>query len=232
MDFESIRALPLGDAIQTVVVEGGATVGGFGLAGFVGRQIQNKVTPDSAIVTGWDKAKAWGSNNLPKIGLWYLLKKKPLLGTHTDLVNLGIVSSVALDTGLRLFNDGRNPAVVEIGGYQILGEPGVASAGNDATTQKLVQEVSALRAELAQIKSGVGPMDPRLPPYVGGAAITPGERERKYAFMQQPAIPGVVKPPGVQPRQTKYGFVGEQAVTSAGRPGAAYVQAGKMFGMQ
>lgn len=249
MDFESIRALPLGDALQTVVVDGGATVGGLVIGGFAGRTIQNRVTPDSAIVTTTDKLKAWGSNNLPKIGLWYLLRKKQLLGTHTDLVNLGIASSVALDTGLRLFNDGRNPAVVEIGGYQILGESstGASMGSADANTvQRLVQEVSMLRNDNAKLRSASGiqqtrqdvafsaqgPMDPRLPPYVGSSAIPPAERERKYAFMQ-PNIPGVQHPPGSAKRQTKYGFAGETAINSTGgRPGAAHVQAGKMFGMQ
>jgi hypothetical protein len=263
MDFESIRALPLGDALQTVVVEGGATVGGFAAAGFAGRYIQNKVTPDSAIVSGTDKLKAWGSNNLPKIGLWYLLRKKRLLGEHTDLVNLGVVTSVALDTVLRLFNNGANPAAVTIGpapGYQILGDaPGstASAAGSDAgAIQRAVQEISALRADNARLRAAApniqtqqvpyaaqGPMDPRLPPYVGGGAgvsaapgvVPPSERERRYAFMPGTAgagTPGVPQTPGAAPRQRRYGFAGEPVPMSVGKPGAAYVQAGRMFGMQ
>lgn len=239
MDFEAIRAMPLGEALRTVVVEGGATVGGFAGAGVLGRQIQNRITPDSAIVTLGDKLKAWGANNLPKIGVWYILRGRPLFGpTTTPLVELGIVTSVAFDTLMRLFNDGRNPATAVISGYEVMGEPvkmGEMTGADAGTVSRLIHENAGLREQNAQLKAQQTPMDPRLPPYVGGQSgqvIPPDIRERKYAFMQ-PAIPGMPRPPGVAEREKRYGFAGEGGMAAvSGKPGAAYVQAGKMFGMQ
>jgi hypothetical protein len=234
MDFSELKRVPLGDVAEAIVKEGGAVVGGLGVAGVAGRQVENilmgatPVTPTSSTT---DKIKAYLGNNVPKAILYKLLAGKG--GIYED-ARKGVVTSAAFDTLMRLTNSGVNPASATIMGYQVLGHDhaiGTAGGADPATVQRLVQENAALRAENAKL-SGVGPMDPRLPPYVGSQAIPPAERERKYAFMQ-PAIPGVMKPPGTQGRQTKYGFAGETAVmSSGGRPGAAYVQAGKMFGMQ
>ncbi len=247
MDFEELKRLPLGDAAKAIVTEGGATAGGFVGAGVLGRRIQAMVKSDAEVVTITDKAFAWAGNNLPKIGLWYFLRGKPMLGGASEDFNKGIVTSVAFDTLMRFLNEGRNPASATVMGYEALGEGSgtMNTAGNEAV-QRLVQENAGLRAELGRMKGvgiqiqqvpyAAGPMDPRLPPYVGGgvsgAAIPPAERERKFAFMQ-PAIPGLPRTPGTAERDRRYGFAGETAVmSSAGRPGAAYVQAGKMFGMQ
>jgi hypothetical protein len=234
MDFSELKRVPLGDVATTIIQEGGAVVGGLAVAGVAGRQVENLVmgaTPVTPTSTTFDKGKAWVANNGPKLLLYHLLRGKT--GALED-VKKGAVTSVAFDTLMRLTNSGVNPASATVMGYQVLGHDhaiGAAGGADPATVQRLVQENATLRA---QLNAQVGPMDPRLPPYVGGAsaAIPPAERERKYAFMQ-PAIPGITKPPGTQGRQTKYGFAGEVAVmSSGGRPGAAYVQAGKMFGMQ
>lgn len=235
MDFSELKSLPFGDALNAVVSEGGATTAGVFVAGFLGRKGQTIFKkPDSAVVTGTDKMLAWAYNNGPKVAAWYLLRRKTLLGTASEDVNKGIVTSVAFDTVMRLLNDGKNPATASIYGYQVLGED--AGVGSDAgTVQRLVQENSMLRSELAKrsVQVQQTPMDPRLPPYVGSSAIPPAERERTYGFMQ-PAIPGKAGlPPRAESRQVRYGFAGETAVMSGvGKPGAAYVQAGKMFGMQ
>ena len=249
MDFEELKRVPLGDVASAIVKEGGAVTGGLLVAGFAGRQAENllmgatPVTPTSTLI---DKAKAAGANLAPKVVGWYLLKHRT--GVAED-VKKGIVTSAAFDLLMRLTNSGVNPATATVAGYQVLGDGSIIGVGSaDASAvQKLVQENGSLRAELNRLReTGVQvqqvpyaaqtPMDPRLPPYVGGGisgmVIPPAERDRRFAFMQ-PAIPGKAGyPPGTAHRQTKYGFAGEAPISSAGKPGAAYVQAGKMFGMQ
>lgn len=234
MDFSELRRLPLGDALDAVVSEGGATAGGFVIGGGIGRRFQSMVKSDAEVVTTIDGIKAWGGNNVPKLVAWYFLRGRPILGTATADVNKGIVTSVAFDTLMRLLNGGKNPATATVLGYEALGENDLSSLSKAdvATLHKLIQENGQLRAQLG-IKSAEGAYSPRLPPYVGSALMNPDERERKYAFMPGMATPGVTKTPGAAHRQTKYGFAGETSPMAAtGRPGAAYVQAGKMFGMQ
>lgn len=233
MDFDDIKRIPLGDVASAIVKEGGAVTGGLLAAGFAGRQAENllmgatPVTPTSTLV---DKAKAAGANLAPKVVGWYLLRGKT--GALED-ARKGVVTSAAFDLLMRLTNSGVNPATATVMGYQVLGDGSIVSTGsvNQNDMQRLMQENGALRTEVNRLRQLDGAMDPRLPPYVGSSAIPPAERERKYAFMQ-PAVPGVTKPPGTGARQTRYGFAGETAVMGTGRPGAAYVQVGKMFGMQ
>lgn len=232
MDFSELKSLPLGDALTATINEGGAVTGGLLAGGFVGRQVENMVlsVPVTSTSSGIDKVKGWAANNVPKFLVWYALRGK---GGAMEDVKKGVVTSAAFDTIMRLLNQGVNPATATVYGYQVLGDGyGSSDAG---AVQRLVQENSILRSELAKrsVQVQQTPMDPRLPPYVGGAsgAIPPAERERKYAFMQ-PAIPGKAGlPPGAEARQVRYGFAGETAPVSTGRPGAAYIQAGKMFSM-
>jgi len=230
MDFSELRRVPLGDALNAIASEGGSVVAGLVGAGVLGRRVQSMVKSDAEVVTTMDGIYAWAGNNGPKIAAWYLLRGK----VSAD-IEKGIVTSAALDTLMRLMNAGRNPATASVMGYELMGENSVGSAGgiDAATVQRLIQENSAMRAQLGVQSSVEGPMSPRLPPYVGSSVATPDERARRYAFMPGMATPGVSRPPGVEPRQRKYGFAGETSVmSSTGRPGAAYVQAGKMFGMQ
>lgn len=230
MDFSELKKVPLGDVAATIIEEGGAVVGGLAAAGAAGRQVENLVmgaTPVTPTSTTMDKVKAYVANNAPKIILYQLLRGKT--GALED-VKKGAVASVAFDTLMRLTNNGVNPASATIMGYQVLGQENGMVSADTGTVQRLVQENSMLLNRLRQLESGA--MDPRLPPYVGSGAIPPAERERKYAFMQ-PAIPGKAGlPPGASARQVRYGFAGEVATMSAGKPGAAYVQAGKMFNMK
>lgn len=244
MDFEDIKRIPLGDVASAIVKEGGAVTGGLLAAGFAGRQLENMlmgttpVTPTSSLI---DKAKAAGANLAPKVVGWYLLRGRT--GAAED-ARKGVVTSAAFDLLMRLTNSGVNPATATVMGYQVLGDGsivGVSSANPDGV-QRLMQENGALKTEVNRLRSvgiqvqqipyAASPMDPRLPPYVGSQTMPPAERERKFAFMQ-PAVPGVTQPPGTGQRERRYGFTGETSVmSSGGRPGAAYVQAGKMFGMQ
>lgn len=248
MDFEELKKIPLGDVASAIIKEGGAVTGGLLVAGFAGRQAENMLmgaTPVTPTSTTIDKVKAAGANLAPKVAGWYLLRGKT--GAAED-ARKGVVTSAAFDLLMRLTHDGVNPATATVMGYQVLGDGSIVSTGSvggvdPATVQRLVQENGMLRSEITKLKSSeirvqqvpysAGPMDPRLPPYVGSSAISPAERERKYAFMQ-PAIPGKAGlPPGTESRQVRYGFAGETAVMSGvGKPGAAYVQAGKMFNMQ
>jgi hypothetical protein len=239
MIFEELKRVPLGDAFTAIAQEGGAVTAGLLGAGMVGRQVENMlvrvpVTPTSTVT---DKVVGWAANNVPKALAWYVLKGK----VPAD-VQKGIVTSAAFDTLMRLLNEGVNPATASVMGYQVLGDGKIVMGAADTNTvQRLVQENSTLRTEVAKLKGTnvqqvayqEGPYSPRLPPYVGSQqVIPPAERERKFAFMQ-PAIPGLPRPPGIAERERKYGFAGEvSAMSSAGKPGAAYVQAGKMFGMQ
>lgn len=247
MDFEELKRAPLGDVASAIIKEGGAVTGGLLVAGFAGRQAENilmgatPVTPTSTFV---DKAKAAGANLAPKVVGWYLLRGKT--GALED-ARKGLVTSAAFDLFMRLTNSGVNPATATVMGYQVLGDGSIVGMGSadTGTVQRLVQENGALRNEIGRLKGSSGmqvqqvpysaqtPMDPRLPPYVGSSAIPPAERERKYGFMQ-PAIPGVTRTPGVDERHRKYGFASgtpDMSAMTSGKPGAAYIQAGKMFGM-
>lgn len=229
MDFSELKRIPLGDVAATIIEEGGAVIGGLAAAGVAGRQVENIImgmTPVTPTSTTMDKVKAYVANNAPKVILYQLLRGKA--GVYED-ARKGAVASVAFDTLMRLTNNGVNPASATIMGYQVLGQENGMVSADAGTVQRLIQENGMLLNRLKQLE---GAMDPRLPPYVGSGAISPAERERRYAFMQ-PAIPGKAGlPPGAAARQTRYGFAGETVVMGVGRPGAAHVQAGKMFNMK
>jgi hypothetical protein len=232
MDFSELRRLPLGDALDAVVSEGGATVGGFTGAGVLGRRIQAMGITDAEVITTMDGIKAAAYNNGPKIAAWYFLRGRNLFGSATPDVNKGIVTSVAFDLLMRALNKGKNPSTATIFGYEAMGENQSLANVDANIVQKLIQENAMMKKQLG-VQSVEGPMSPRLPPYVGSAIMNPDERERKYAFMPGMATPGVTRPPGTERREVRYGFAGEvNAMSTTGRPGAAYVQAGKMFGMQ
>ena len=238
MNFEELKRLPLGDAVNAVVAEGGATVAGVFGANMIGRRVQAAMSKQDSTLTSTsgltDKLMVWGANNGPKIAAWYLLKGKSLLGSAQTDVEKGIVTSVALDTLVRLSNGGKNPGSVTIYGYEVLGGDGTAqtagSGVSSAEVQKLIQENSVLRAELSRTRAASNVQVQQTPV---NAVAGIDERDRKYAFMPGMGVPGVTRTPGVDRRQVKYGFAGEvSAMSATGKPGAAYVQAGKMFNMQ
>lgn len=231
MDFSELKRLPLGDAVNAVVAEGGATVAGVFGANMIGRRVQAAINKQDSTLTATstlvDKLMVWGANNGPKIAAWYLLKGKSVLGAAQTDVEKGIVTSVALDTLVRMSNAGKNPGSVTIYGYEVLGGDGDISASgvSSAEVQKLIQENSVLRAELSRTRSANVQVQ-----QTSVAGID--ERDRKYAFMPGMGVPGVTKTPGVDRRQVRYGFAGEvSAMSATGKPGAAHIQAGKMFGM-
>ena len=221
MDFEEIKRIPLGDVTTAIVKEGGAVTGGLLLAGAAGRQVENMlmgITPVTTTSTLGDKVKAAGANLAPKVAAWYLLRGRT--GAAED-ARKGVVTSAAFDLLMRLTNNGVNPAIATVMGYQILGSGDQNLAQENAVLKaelnKAVKQLSALGAG-GQIKVQEVPYAPVPPPY------PLAERKPTYGFMPgtetqaaQPIDPRVAR------RQQRWGFAGEQISASE--------NIAKMFGM-
>ncbi len=163
MDWEQLRERTLGEVGTSLVSEGAGVTGGFLLAGFVGRQIQDRVKSDTAVTadpTATNKIMAWTANNVPKLALWYLLRKytpepgealTPMKEATVD-AKKAVAGSIIFDTLVRLSKGGVNPAEIDLFGYRLLSgsEPQKSSVqtSSQADIQRLIQENSALRAEL------------------------------------------------------------------------------------
>lgn len=159
MDWEQLREKTLGEVGTSLVAEGAGVTAGFVGAAIVGRQIQNRVKQDVDIVTSTDKIMAWSANNVPKIALWYLLRKYAAVEPGEALTPMkeatvdakkAISGSIIYDTLIRLANGGKNPGNVTLWGYQIMSNEPQKSvqSSSQADIQRLIQENSALRAEL------------------------------------------------------------------------------------
>jgi len=159
MDWEQLREKTLGEVGTSLVAEGAGVTAGFIGAAIVGRQIQNRVKSDDSIVSGTDKIMAWSANNLPKVAMWYLLRKYATVEPGEALTPMkeatvdakkAISGSIIYDTIIRLANGGRNPGDVKLWGYQVMSpEPQKSvQSSSSADIQRLIQENSALRAEL------------------------------------------------------------------------------------
>lgn len=166
MDWEQLREKTLGEVGTSLVAEGAGVTAGFIGAAIVGRQIQNRVKSDTAVEadpTATNKIMAWSANNVPKIALWYLLKKyttvepgevlTPMKEATVD-AKKAVSGSIIYDTIIRLANGGRNPGDVRLWGYSVMSPEPHKSAQSpvqstsQADIQRLIQENSALRAEL------------------------------------------------------------------------------------
>jgi hypothetical protein len=199
MDWEQLREKTLGEVGTSLVSEGAGVTGGFLLAGFVGRQIQDRVKSDDAVTaspTATNKVMAWTANNVPKLALWYLLKKYAVVEPGETLTPMkeatvdakkAVAGSIVFDTLVRLSQGGINPARVDLFGYRLLGaEPQKSSAqsSSQADIQRLIQENSALRAELNKALQRLA--QPPLP-----APAPPVQQP-------MPVAPQVAAPPPVQ----------------------------------
>lgn len=238
----------LGEVGTALTAEGLGVTGGFLAAGFVGRQIQNRIKSDESIVSTTDKIMAWSANNVPKIAMWYLLKRyapvepgevlTPVKEATVD-AKKAVAGSIIFDTLVRLSNGGKNTGNVSIFGYQLLtGNPETQkSASSQADTQRLIQENSALRAELNKALQRLA--TPAVPPTVAPAQqqAAPVAQVQPQQIVQQappviryqPVTPPVVphtpaapyraetaeemaSQPIPQERQKRYGFMNyEQA---------------------
>ena len=178
MDWEQLREKTLAQVGTALVTEGAGTAGGFVGAAFVGRQIQNFVMPDTSIGgTFTNAALAWAANNLPKAAIWYLTRKYAIEPGETVTPTKEVISdarkafagSIVFDTLMRLTNGGVNPANATILGWQVLGsgpaQAPEAQKSMQADVQRLIQENSALRAELNKALQRLAtPAVPPAPP--------------------------------------------------------------------
>lgn len=234
MDWEQMREKTLGEVGTALASEGLGVTGGFLAAGIVGRQIQDRIKADGAIVTTTDKIMAWSANNIPKLGMWYLLKKyapvepgeilTPVKEATVD-AKKAVAGSIIVDTLIRLSNGGKNTGTISIFGYEVMtGSPETKSASSSADTQRLIQENSALRAELNKALQRLA-----QPPLQAPTAPAPVAQAQSQVVQQAPPViryqpvtpPTPVAPvhkaeateemaPVPQERQKRYGFM-EQA---------------------
>lgn len=247
MDWEQLRERTLGEVGTSLVSEGLGVTGGFLAAGFVGRQIQDRIKSDDAIVTSTDKVMAWTANNAPKLVLWYLLRRytpepgeelTPMKEATVD-AKKAVAGSIIFDTLVRLSKGGKNPAEISLFGYRLL-SGGTGSSPEiqktQADIQRLIQENSALRAELNKALQRLAAPTPAQQPPVQVVSqpvmrtapapvvnITPAPQVVQQAppvVRYQPATPPIVSyqapprqvaaqpvPPPVAERERKYGFM-------------------------
>lgn len=246
MDWEQLREKTLGEVGTALVTEGGGVAGGFVGAAFVGRQFQNWIKPDSGVVSFTDAAMAWAGNNVPKLLIWYLTRGyaiepgetvTPVKEAISD-ARKAFAGSVVFDTLMRLSNSGKNPASASIMGWEVLGskESPEIQKSVQADVQRLIQENSALRAELnkALQRLAAQPIappviqqtqpatpvvaQPAAPPVVRYTPVTPYLAPPAPTPAPAPVVrvPPVARaeeivaqptPPAIQERQRKYGFM-------------------------
>lgn len=206
MDWEQLRERTLGEVGTSLVAEGAGVTGGFLLAGFVGRQIQDRVKSDAAVTaspTATNKIMAWTANNVPKLAVWYLLKKYAVVEPGETLTPMkeatvdakkAVAGSIIFDTLVRLSKGGINPAEIDLFGYRLLSgssEPQKSvQSSSQADIQRLIQENSALRAELNKALQRLAqpPLPAPAPPVAPQVAMPP----------VQMVAPQMVAPPPVQ----------------------------------
>lgn len=219
MDWEQLRERTLGEVGTSLVAEGAGVTGGFLLAGFVGRQIQDRIKSDAAVTaspTATNKIVAWSANNVPKLAVWYLLKKYTTVEPGEALTPVkeatvdakkAVAGSIVFDTLVRLSSGGVNPASIDLFGYRLLGssEPQKSvQSSSQADIQRLIQENSALRAELnkALQRLATPPTQPVAQPAPVAAPLQAQPQVVQQApppvIRYQPVTPPVVPPAPVQ----------------------------------
>lgn len=206
-DYTELGGRTLKDVGQALTGEGlGVALGLLG-AGFVGRQVQNRVKTDAEVAaapTITNYAYAWGGNNIPKLAIWYLLRKYATSEVTID-AKKAVAGSVVFDTLMRIFNNGQNPATAIVGGYEVLGNGGETIHGAGAGTtandiQNLIQENSALRGELnkAVDKLAAAGIPIALPD-------GPVKRRQRFGTMDEEALQ--------TPRQRRFGIMKDSGLT-------------------
>lgn len=212
MDFISGMTLKeVGDALTT---EGVGTAGGLVGGGFVGARSEDFFvkTPITAGSSLTQKVTGWAANNIPKVAVWYLMRRYDAATPLTADIKKGVMGSIVLDTIVRAGNHGA-PTRTDILGFRILGPASGSAEGtiqstDDGSMQKLIQENSALRAELNKAMSRLttAPQSVATQTQVPAITVQQTPIKEKYGFMQDD-------------RKKKYGFMGSE------------VSVGKMFGM-
>ena len=207
MDWEGLREKTLGEVANTLVTEGVGVGAGFIGASTIGRRVEDYMLP-----TGVDpaslmsKVKGWAYNNVPKLAIWYVIRKyvpeTPETRTQEMLMDAkkAIAGSVVFDSLLRATNHGM--PVHDPSGYKLLGGKGeqVRSAAPQADVQRLIQENSALRTELNKaLQRLAAPAPAPQPIYVQAPAPAP---QPVYAPAPAPQ-PVQVAAPVPQPVQVR-----------------------------
>lgn len=246
MDWEQLREMTLGEVGTVLATEGIGVAGGFLAGGFIGRQVENIVKPGiTAESSVTDKIMAWGANNIPKLAIWYLLRNyarvapgeevSPMKEMTVDLKK-SLAGSFIFDSLMRLGNKGVMPSATFFG-YEVLGTGRSPETQKtvQADVQRLIQENSALRAELNKALQRLA-SQPAIPPQpvtaapalvapapVAQVSIAPIQSQTQVAqqppvvrytpIPQQPPAPVPVTraaqpqgPTDVPERQRRYGF--------------------------
>lgn len=175
MEFGRTFSKRSGEAITTALVEGGGVALGLVASGTIGKMVEKTVkkgvTKDSKTM---DKIVAYFSNNLPKVGLYVILKKIGPIdpqspGNMTELMLVdakkATIASVALDSLIRIGNRGA-PGNLKVFNLDILGEDkivNVTDPGIQDNIQKLIQENSTLRSQLNQSLSKLASVQQSTP---------------------------------------------------------------------
>jgi hypothetical protein len=196
VDYSDMGGRTIREVGHALTTEGLGVASGFILAGFLGRQVQSRVKSDAEVAaapTLQNYAYAWAGNNIPKVAGWYLLRRYDAGTELTADIKKAFMGSVVFDTIMRLLNKGTNPASANIGGFEFLGERSIHASGGAPAgdVQRLIQENTALRAELNKVYQAAG-----IESIPDGAAEA---RRRKYAAMEAEALQ--------TGRQKKYAFM-------------------------
>ena len=159
MDWEGLREKTLGEVANTLVAEGVGVGAGFIGASTIGRRVEDYMLPDGVSSTSpiMTKVKGWAYNNVPKLAIWYVIRKyvpeTPETRTQEMMMDAkkAIAGSIVFDSLIRATSHGA-PLRDTYSGWKLLGGKGeevrTASAAPQADTQRLIQENSALRTEL------------------------------------------------------------------------------------
>ncbi len=208
--------------VKEVIGEVIPGVAGFAGAGFIGRQIQNRLGVGDPTVTGLDLtfAKAALANNVPKLIGWAILRGR---GVAADTANIGVAINIGFDLLLRFLNKGINPATASLPVIgQVLGESGLPNdTGTAKDVQHLIQENADVRAELAKAYQLLDQYE-----ITPGALPTPEARRRRY---------GAMNPEDVSKRQRKFGAMSlktPKEIVMAGWTDSSVPDLTRMFGMR
>jgi hypothetical protein len=200
MDWEGLRERTLGEVANTLVSEGVGVGAGFIGASTIGRRIEDYMQPTLDANSWTSIIKGWSYNNVPKLAIWYVIRKyvpeTPETRTQEMMMDAkkAIAGSVVFDTLLRASNHG--VPVHDPSGYKLLGgkgEPIRTAAAPQADTQRLIQENSALRTELNKALQRLAAPAPQ-PVYVQAPQPTQ---------VQAPQAVHVAAPQPVQPVQVQ-----------------------------
>lgn len=193
VDYEALSTRTLGEVGRELTTSGAGVAGGFVLGGALGRFIQNKVKSDADVAvtpTIGNYAMAWGGNNVPKIALWWISRRYATSELTID-GRKALMGSIVFDSLMRLLNKGINPASAYIGTYQVLGSSDAGTPGAPTgDIQKLIQENSALRAELNKAlerfgEAGLPDAEARRRKYGAMPEELQTPRQKRYAFMRE-----------------------------------------------